>query len=112
MPNFAYITFTVRNLPLGTTDQDVRNHINSLVSGNPNPLIGAVIEESSRLLCYTIATIRQDSDSGCKAARDRLHGSTIYPSAPTSFLRDSQIIVNQEFLGVTTIAEHEDAQFE
>jgi hypothetical protein len=111
MPNDSFITFTVRNLPLGTTDQDVRNHVNSRVSG-AQPLVGSIIREPTRQLCYTTVTIRQDSDGDCRAARDKLHGSTLYPQAPISEVRSTQIIVSQEFLGVTTLAEHEDAQFE
>jgi len=95
---------------LGTTDQDVRNHVNSRIGAQL--VVGSIIRESSRALCYTTVTIKQDSDGECKAAREKLNGSAFYPQSPTSDLRNSQISVSQEFLGGTTLVEHEGAQFE
>jgi hypothetical protein len=104
--NPSYVTFTVRNLPLGTTEQDVQNHINNRVR-DARPLVGAIIQEPTRPLCYTTVSIRPDSDS--KDWKEKLKGSVIFPVASQ---RSSQINVSQEFLGVTTLVEHEDAQFE
>ena len=111
MPRDAYLTLTVRNLPLGTTAHDVRDHILRYDS-TANPQVGTVVRDSNRPSLYTTVTIRQDSDDKCKALRDGLNLKDFYPRTPETPGASSKISVNDEFLGVTTIAEHENPQFE
>lgn len=106
------MTLTVRNLPLGTTQQDVEDHIKRMCS-DANPVVSPVVKESTRPMVYTTVTIRQDTDYKCKDLRDRLNLTPFFPRRPQNpEVRESKINVSDEFLGVTTVAEHKDPQFE
>ncbi|GAB1311439.1 hypothetical protein MFIFM68171_01649 [Madurella fahalii] len=106
-----YLTLTVRDLPLGTTAQDVRDHINRRFT-NAQPLVGPLVKDPNRPSLYTVVTVRQDSDSQCRELRDSLNLSKFFPQKPKTAVVDSQIAVSDEFLGVTTLAEDEDPQFD
>jgi hypothetical protein len=110
-PKDCYLTLTVRNLPLGTTAQDVTDHINRHCSGT-KPVVRPLVRDLNRPRLYTTVTICQESEDKCRAVRDRLNITQIYPRTPTSEVRESSITVNDEFLGVTTLAEHETPHFE
>lgn len=114
MAKDAYLALTIRNLPPGTTAQDVRNHIHGLASGlNPQPNVGPIVKDPNQPTLYTTVTIRQDSEAKCKELRDTLNFSDFYPRSPQNPNNlHSHINVSDEFLGVTTVAEHEDPQFE
>lgn len=107
----AYLTLTIRNLPPGTTAQDVRDHIGRIYA-NAQPAVGPIVRDSNRQMLYTTVTVRQDSDEKCRALRDALNLKTFFPRAPETHIRESKIMVNDEFLGVTTVAEHKNPQFE
>ncbi|KAK5653066.1 hypothetical protein OQA88_9352 [Cercophora sp. LCS_1] len=111
MAKDSYLALAIRNLPAGTTAQDVREHINRVAS-NPQPVVGPIVKDPNRPTFYTTVTIRQDSDDKCKTLRDKLNLTDFFPRAPETVVRDSKIAVHDEFLGVTTVAEHEDAQFD
>jgi len=106
-----YTALSIRGLPLGTTAQDVRTHILNNVPDS-FPVIGPIVREAHRPMLYTSATIQQESEIACKTARERLNGSKFFPRNPDKPLDHSALIVTQDFLGVTTVAEHDDPQFE
>lgn len=111
MAKDAFLALTIRNLPTGTTKQDVIDHINRAAS-NACPVVGPIVRDPNQPTFYTTVTIRQDSDDKCKTLRDKLNLTEFFPRAPQTNVRDSKIVVNDEFLGVTTVAEHENPQFE
>lgn len=111
MAKDTFLALTIRNLPAGTTAQDVIDHINRAAS-NARPVVGPIVKDPNQPTFYTTVTIRQDSDDKCKALRDKLNLTEFFPRSPETYLRDSKITVNDEFLGVTTVAEHENSQFE
>lgn len=106
-----YLTLTVRDLPPGTTAQDVRHHIDRRHK-NAQPVVGPLVKDPNRPSLYTVVTVRQDSDYQCRTLRDNLNLTKFFPQQPTTSVVESQIAVSDEFLGVTTLAEHENPQFE
>jgi hypothetical protein len=106
-----YMTLTVRDLPPGTTAQDVCDHINRR-RANAHPVVGPLVKDPNRPSLCTVVTIRQDSEYLCRTLRDSLNLKTFYPRNPTTTVTESQIAVSNEFLGVTTLAEHENPEFE
>ncbi|KAK3330784.1 hypothetical protein B0H66DRAFT_74682 [Apodospora peruviana] len=107
----SYLTLTVRNLPLGTTKEDIIGTINRLYQ-NAQPVVGLLVKDANRASLSATVTIRQDTDEKCRQLRDNLNLKDFFPRAPETEVVESKIVVNDEFLGVTTVAEHENAQFD
>jgi len=107
----AFLALNIRNLPSGTTPQDVVDHINRRAS-NARPVVGPIVRDPTQQTYYTTVIVRQDSDAKCKALSSKLHLTEFFPRAPESPVRDTKITVSDEFLGVTTVAEHDNPQFE
>lgn len=109
MPRF--ITLSIRRLPLGTTAQDVRKHILNCVPDS-NPIVGPLVREAHKPKLHTTVTLQQDTDAACNEAFRMLHASEIFPQKPDKPFDTSSLAVSRDFVGVTTVAEHEDPQFE
>ncbi|KAJ4402710.1 hypothetical protein N0V85_005256 [Neurospora sp. IMI 360204] len=107
----SYMTLTIRNLPLGTTEKDVFEHIRRQ-RPDSDPIVNPLTKETNQRTLCAVVTIRQETEEKCKALRDRLNLTRIYPKHPAGDVRDSAVMVSDEFLGVTTIAEHDDPQFD
>jgi hypothetical protein len=111
MAKDAFLALNIRNLPAGTTPQDVVDHINRRAS-NARPVVGPIVRDPTQQTYYTTVVVRQDSDAKCKALSSSLNLTEFFPRAPESPVRDTKITVSDEFLGVTTVAEHDNPQFE
>lgn len=107
----AFLNVTVRNLPPGTTRDDVVRHINGIVLG-AQPKVGPVVLDADKRMLHTSVTLQLDSDAACRNACAALHGSRFYPLNPEQPNQSADLAVKEDFLGVTTVAEHDDAQFE
>ena len=107
----SYMTLTIRNLPLGTTENDVFEHIRRQ-RPDSYPVVNPLTKETNQRTLCAVVTIRQETQEKCKALRDKLNLTHIFPRHPASDVRDAAVMVSDEFLGVTTIAEHDDPQFE
>ncbi|KAK0628411.1 hypothetical protein B0T17DRAFT_152656 [Bombardia bombarda] len=110
-PKDSFLTLSIRNLPMGTTAQDVCDHINRSYS-NAQPTVGPIVKEPNRPRLYTTVTIRQDDSDKCKSLRNGLNAKPFIPRHPTTNVKETEIKVNDEFLGVTTVAEHDNPQFD
>ncbi|KAK3363108.1 hypothetical protein B0T25DRAFT_526318 [Lasiosphaeria hispida] len=111
MTRDVYLTFAVRNLPPGTTAKDVHDHI-TRKHRSARPVVGSLIWEPNRRALQTIVTIRRSADWKCKVVREEIKHRIFRPGRPETDVRESNIDVDDEFLGVTTVAEHENAQFD
>ncbi|KAK4171898.1 hypothetical protein QBC36DRAFT_382216 [Triangularia setosa] len=111
MAKDCYLTLTVRNLPPGTTKQDVCNHINARYQ-NARPEVGPVVKDPNGHTFCTTVTVRQDTEDKCKTLLRDLNLRKIFPQYPTTDMRESELNVSDEFIGVTTLAEHNDPQFD
>ncbi|KAK3498668.1 hypothetical protein B0T13DRAFT_503097 [Neurospora crassa] len=107
----SYMTLTIRNLPLGTTENDVFEHIRRQ-RHDSDPIVNPLTKETNQRTLCAVVTIRQETEEKCKVVRDKLHLTRIYPKFPAGDVKDSVVMVSDEFLGVTTIAEHDDPQFD
>ncbi|KAK3497159.1 uncharacterized protein B0T23DRAFT_437943 [Neurospora hispaniola] len=107
----SYMTLTIRNLPLGTTEDDVFEHIRRQ-RHDSDPIVNPLTKETNQRTLCAVVTIRQETEEKCKVVRDKLHLTRIYPKFPAGDVKDSVVMVSDEFLGVTTIAEHDDPQFD
>ncbi|KAK0730844.1 hypothetical protein B0H67DRAFT_528030 [Lasiosphaeris hirsuta] len=107
----VYLTFAVRNLPLGTTENDVYDHI-TRKHHSAKPTVGSLIREPNRRALQTIVTIRQHAEWKCKMLREEIKERKFRPARPATNVRESDLDVDDEFLGVTTVAEHENPQFD
>ncbi|KAK0718730.1 hypothetical protein B0T21DRAFT_55204 [Apiosordaria backusii] len=111
MAKDCYLTLTIRNLPPGTTKQDVCNHINARFQ-NARPEVGPVVKDSNGHTLCTTVTVRQDTEDKCKTLLRDLNLRKIFPQYPTTEMKESELNVSDEFIGVTTLAEHDDPQFD
>ncbi|KAK4189032.1 hypothetical protein QBC35DRAFT_514333 [Podospora australis] len=107
----SYMTFSIRNLPPGTTKDDVRALINT-AKGDAAPRVGQLIKAPNLKTLTTTVTLRQSSVEKLKDLRNKLNKTTIFPENPTSSMVTSEIAVSDEFMGITTLVEHKDAQFD
>ncbi|MCJ1399803.1 hypothetical protein MMC11_003006 [Xylographa trunciseda] len=100
------LTLSVRNLPPEATKRDVQAYFNGVVH-NAHPFVGSLVKESQGdTLC---ATVTLDSEEACKRACRELDGREV--RAPRGY-GAHQIRVDQGFLGITPLADHEDPQFD
>ncbi|KAK4197803.1 hypothetical protein QBC40DRAFT_308773 [Triangularia verruculosa] len=111
MAKDCYLTLTVRNLPPGTTKQDVCNHINARFQ-NARPEVGPVVKDPNGQTFCTTVTVRQDTEDKCKILLRDLNLRKIFPLYPTTDMRESELNVSDEFIGVTTLAEHDNPLFD
>ena len=100
------LTLSVRNPPPKATKRDVECYFNGAVH-NAHPFVASLVKESQvNTLC---ATVTLDSEEACKKAYRALNGREV--RAPRGH-GVHQIRVDQGFLGITPLADHEDPQFE
>ncbi|MCJ1436336.1 hypothetical protein MMC27_005714 [Xylographa pallens] len=100
------LTLSVRNLPPEATKRDVQGYFNGAVH-NTHPFVGSLVKESQGdTLC---ATVTLDSEEACKKACKALDGREV--RAPSGHGKH-HIRVDQGFLGITPLADHEDPQFD
>ncbi|MCJ1383089.1 hypothetical protein MMC17_006202 [Xylographa soralifera] len=104
--HFKGLTLSVRNLPPEATVRDVEGYFNGVVH-NAHPFVGSLVKESQvDTLC---ATVTLDSEEACKKACRALNGREVRaPRGHGAY----QIRVEQGFLGITPLADHEDPQFD
>ena len=100
------LTLSVRNIPPEATKRDVVDFFNGRIH-NACPFVGSLVKESQGdSLC---ATVTLNSEEACKKACKELNGRELYASRGHGA---HQVRVDQGFIGITPLADHEDPQFE
>ncbi|KAH0556608.1 hypothetical protein GP486_005557 [Trichoglossum hirsutum] len=98
-------TVSVRNLPPLTSREDVENFFNGSIPGC-SPLVGPLVKDSHvDALCTTVTLQTGDA---CKLAYAKLNNQLFRATRGG----EGDVSISSDFMGVNTVAEHNDPQFD